>query len=38
LSEIKFWDRFLVPASRILDHLTFHRIGKSLLGVWRKLG
>jgi hypothetical protein len=38
LSEIEFWDRFLVPASRILDSLTFHRIGKSLLGVWRKLG
>lgn len=37
LSEIEFWDRFLIPASRILDPLTFHRIGKSLLGVWKKL-
>lgn len=38
LKEIEFWDHFIVPASRILDPFTFHRIGKSLVGVWRKLG
>jgi SAM-dependent methyltransferase len=36
LKQILFWDRFLVLPSRFLDRLTLHRIGKSILGIWRK--
>ncbi|MFI5347951.1 MAG: class I SAM-dependent methyltransferase [Elusimicrobiota bacterium] len=34
--QVFFWDRFLVPSLRLLDRLTFHMIGKSILGVWEK--
>jgi SAM-dependent methyltransferase len=34
--QITFWDRLLVPVSRGLDGLLFHRVGKSVLGVWRR--
>jgi SAM-dependent methyltransferase len=33
-SQIATWDRFMVPASRVMDRLTFNAIGKSVLGVW----
>ena len=36
LSQILFWDRVLVPGSRVLDHLLFHRFGKSVLAIWRR--
>jgi SAM-dependent methyltransferase len=36
VKQILFWDRFLVPPSRLLDRLTFHMVGKSILGVWQK--
>jgi len=36
LSQILFWDRMLVPGSRVLDHLLFHRFGKSVLAIWRR--
>lgn len=35
--QIRVWDRLLVPASSILDRLTGHALGKSLLGVWERL-
>jgi hypothetical protein len=35
--QILVWDRILVPISRLLDHLTLHRIGKSILGIWKKV-
>lgn len=34
LRQILFWDRFLVPMSRLLDPLLFHRLGKSVLAIW----
>ncbi len=34
--QIKFWDRVIVPVSRLLDRLSFHRIGKSVLLVAQK--
>jgi hypothetical protein len=34
--QILTWDRVIVPLSRILDPLTFHRIGKTVLGIWMK--
>ena len=36
VKQIRFWDRFVVPVSRLLDPLFFHRAGKSILAVWRK--
>jgi SAM-dependent methyltransferase len=36
LKQILLWDRFLVPGSRLLDPLTMHKVGKSILGIWRK--
>jgi SAM-dependent methyltransferase len=36
LSQILFWDRYLVPVSTLLDRMFAHRVGKSILGVWTK--
>jgi hypothetical protein len=36
LNQILFWDRFLLPFSRVLDVLTGYKIGRSILVVWRK--
>lgn len=32
--QIAFWDRILVTASRFLDPLLGHRVGKSVLSIW----
>ncbi|HAN65328.1 MAG TPA: methyltransferase type 12 [Chitinophagaceae bacterium] len=34
--QIRFWDRFLVPASKILDKVLFHGAGKSVIAIWEK--
>jgi SAM-dependent methyltransferase len=36
LRQILFWDRVLVPVSKILDRLTFHLVGKTILVLWTK--
>ena len=35
MSQILIWDRLMVPLSRLFDRLTFRRLGKSVLFVWR---
>jgi Methyltransferase domain len=35
--QILFWDRVLVRCSMRVDPVFGHRLGKSLLGVWRKI-
>jgi SAM-dependent methyltransferase len=35
--QIAFWDKVLVPISRVLDRITFHRFGKTVVTVWRHL-
>ena len=35
--QMHIWDRFFVTASRRLDPLLGRRVGKSVLGVWRKI-
>ena len=35
-SQIRFWDSVIVPLSRLLDPLVGHRIGKSVVAVWRQ--
>jgi 2-polyprenyl-3-methyl-5-hydroxy-6-metoxy-1,4-benzoquinol methylase len=34
--QILLWDRWMVPVSRITDAITGYRLGKSIVGVWRK--
>ena len=34
--DILFWDRVVIPVSRVVDRLTGFHVGKSLLGIWRK--
>jgi SAM-dependent methyltransferase len=36
LGQVLTWDRLMVPVSRRLDPLLGHRLGKSVLFVWRK--
>lgn len=35
VKQIMIWDQIMIPISRLLDPLLRHRIGKSVLGVWR---
>lgn len=35
-SQVLLWDRVLVRASRLLDPWLGYRIGKSVLGIWRR--
>jgi SAM-dependent methyltransferase len=35
-AQIRFWDRAVVPVSRLLDPLLLHRVGKTLVGIWRR--
>lgn len=37
-AQIRFWDRVLVPPSRLVDPLLGYRFGKSVLGIFRRLG
>ncbi len=35
--QIFTWDKVMVPVSRVMDPITLHRVGKSVVGIWRKL-
>ena len=35
-SQIKFWDRWVVPCSRVLDPLVARSFGRSIVGVWQQ--
>lgn len=35
-NQIQFWDRRMVPVSRILDPLTGYRLGKTIVAIWKK--
>lgn len=35
-TQIAFWDGVLVRASRVLDPILGHAVGKSILGVWQR--
>jgi ubiquinone/menaquinone biosynthesis C-methylase UbiE len=34
-AQVLFWDRRMVPVSRVMDALLNYRVGKSILAVWR---
>ena len=36
VKQILFWDRALVPVSRVVDPLLFFSAGKSIVGVWQR--
>jgi SAM-dependent methyltransferase len=38
LRQVMFWDRVVVPVSRVLDPLLGRRIGKSILAAWTLRG
>lgn len=33
--QVLFWDRWIVPVSRVTDVLCFHSFGKSIIGIWQ---
>jgi SAM-dependent methyltransferase len=35
LSQIKIWDDWMVPASRVVDKLIFNSIGKTIVGIFQ---
>jgi hypothetical protein len=35
-SQVLFWDRYIVPCSRMFDRATAFRFGKSVVAVWRR--
>lgn len=35
-AQLRFWDRCVVPISRVLDKCLLSSAGKSIVGVWRK--
>lgn len=34
-TQLKIWDQWVIPISRVLDKLLLHRVGKSIVAVWR---
>jgi SAM-dependent methyltransferase len=36
LKQVKFWDDLMVPISKITDKISFHTIGKTVVGIWKK--
>lgn len=36
IQQIKFWDKYLIPVSKIIDRLFFFSFGKSILAIWKK--
>jgi hypothetical protein len=35
-AQVRFWDRAVVPVSRLVDPLLGRSVGKSVLGIWRR--
>jgi hypothetical protein len=35
-NQILFWDRVLVPVSKVLDRIFRFKVGKSILAIWQK--
>lgn len=36
-AQIIFWDKIVVPLSKIVDFVLAYHFGKSILGIWRKV-
>jgi 2-polyprenyl-3-methyl-5-hydroxy-6-metoxy-1,4-benzoquinol methylase len=35
LEQIKFWDNYIIPVSKIIDAISFYSLGKTVVGVWK---
>ncbi len=35
-TQVTFWDRFVVPGSRVLDRMLGSRVGKTIVAVWQR--
>lgn len=35
-AQLRFWDQFVIPASRVLDRCLFGLVGKTIVGIWRR--
>ena len=35
-SQLRVWDKFVIPISRVLDRFLFNSVGKSIVGVWQR--
>ena len=35
-SQLRIWDRWVIPVSRVLDRCLFNAVGKSIVAVWRR--
>ena len=35
-AQLRFWDQFVVPASRVIARCLFGSVGKSIVGIWRR--
>jgi SAM-dependent methyltransferase len=36
LKQIKFWDNYIIPVSKLIDSILFYSVGKTVVGVWKK--
>ena len=34
--QIAFWDAVLVPISKVVDNILFHKTGKTIIAIWNK--
>jgi SAM-dependent methyltransferase len=34
-AQLRFWDQWIVPVSRVLDQLLLYSVGKTIIAVWR---
>jgi ubiquinone/menaquinone biosynthesis C-methylase UbiE len=37
LNQVKFWDNWMLPVSKISDKLFLHSFGKSIIAIWKKI-
>jgi SAM-dependent methyltransferase len=35
-AQLRFWDHWIVPVSRVLDKLFLYSVGKTIIAIWRK--
>ena len=33
--QLRFWDRCVIPISRVTDRFLFHSLGKTIVGIWK---
>lgn len=36
MAQVEFWDRRIVPVSKVVDRFLFRSCGRSVIGVWRR--